>query len=199
MIRDKLIEMDACEEAIMWVGDKNLEQAWNDCHRGDWMLWLAAKIEVERKLIVRAACACARLALPHVPTGETRPLISIETAEKWSDGEATIEEVRKAADATYADVAYTAANAAAYAAARAAYAAYAYAAYTAANAAVYAANAAVYAANARATAYAADAVYAAARAADAANAAVYAANARDQCRKECANSIRQIIPISNMR
>ena len=99
---DKLIELGACEEAIQWVGDRTLEEAWTDCHRGDWMLWLADEIHVNRKLIVKAACACARLALPHVPAGETRPLIAIETAEKWCEGEATIEEVRKAAEAAYA-------------------------------------------------------------------------------------------------
>ncbi len=96
-----------------------------------------------------AACACARLSLVHVPSGEERPRIAIETAESWCRGEANIEQVREARR-----------NAAAYAAA--AYAAYAYdaAAYDAAAAAAYAA-------------YAVDAA-----AYDAAAAAAYAARAR---------------------
>jgi len=144
------------------------------------MLWLAAKIEVDRKLIVKAACQCARLALPHVPAGETRPLIAIETTEKWCEGEATIEEVRKAAEAAYA-----AAYATVYAAARAAYAAARAAAY-----AVDYAAAAVYAAAYAAAAYAA---------AYAACAAAAVADVRNRCLKECADIIKQIIPISSIR
>ncbi len=192
MIRDKLIEMDACEEAIMWVGDKNLEQAWNDCHRGDWMLWLAGRFHVNRKLIVKAACACARLALPHVPAGETRPLIAIETTEKWCDGEATIEEVRKAAEAAHAAAA--AAARAAHAAAANAYADDACAAAAAARAAHAAAYAAC--AAARAAAYAVDATY---TAVDAAAYAIDAAvDARKQCLRECADIVRQTIPLSRI-
>jgi hypothetical protein len=121
------------------------------------MLWLAAKAGVERKIVVLAACAVARTALKHVKPGELRPLKAIETAEAWTRGEATLEEVRRAAAAANAAAYAAAANAAAYAAANAA----AYAAANAANAA----NAADYAAYA--------AAYAAANAA-AANAAAYA-------------------------
>ena len=217
---DKLIELNACEEAIQWVGDKTLERAWKECHRGDWMLWLADEIHVNQKLIVKAACTCARLALPHVPAGETRPLIAIETTEKWCEGEATIEEVRKAAEAAYAaraaaDAACAAARAA-YAAARAAAAAddAAGAVYAAAIDADYAVDAAVdaaYAVDAAVdAAYAAidadyavdaviDAAYAACAYARAAYAVDAAVDARKQCLRECADIVRQIIPVASMR
>ncbi len=94
--------LDACHEAREWAAGKTLEQAWAECPRGDWMLWLAGMLDVDRKVLVRAACACARLALPHVPAGELRPLKSIEAAEAWTRGEATIEDVRAAADAAWA-------------------------------------------------------------------------------------------------
>lgn len=61
------------------------------------MLWLADRVEVDRRLIVRAACACARPGLKFIPKGELRPRIAIETAERWVRGNATIEEVRAAA------------------------------------------------------------------------------------------------------
>jgi hypothetical protein len=105
------------------------------------MLWIAARLEIDRKLIVSAACLCARQSLVHVRPGEDRPRIAIETAERWVRGEATIKEVRAArraaayaaaADAAAADAADDAAYAyadAAYAAAYAADAAYADAAY----------------------------------------------------------------------
>lgn len=58
--------------------------------------------KVDRHLVVRAACACARTALQHVPDGEDRPRIAIETAEAWCRGEATSEQVRVAADTVLA-------------------------------------------------------------------------------------------------
>ena len=94
-----LTRLDACREARKWAAGKTLEQAWNECPRGDWLLWLAGQLDVDRKLLVRAACQCARLALLHVPAGETRPLEALETAEAWTRGEATIEDVRAAAEA----------------------------------------------------------------------------------------------------
>jgi len=130
-------KMGACPEAVAWLAEhKNPTQAWRDCERGDWMLWLVGKLagpvgDPRRKKLVLAACGCARLSLKYVKAGEERPRIAIETAEKWARGKATIEEVRIAAYAAYA-AAY-AVYAAAYAAYAAAYAAYAaaYAAYAA--------------------------------------------------------------------
>jgi hypothetical protein len=119
----------ACSEASAFqasVAELTPSAQWRACRRGGWLLWYCARVGVDHKLLVRAACACARLALRYVPAGEPRPLAAIETAERWCDGAATLAEVRAAAHAAYA-AAY---NAAAYAAAVAAYAAadaYAYA------------------------------------------------------------------------
>ena len=96
-----LKQMHACPEAVEWVGDRDLAKAWAECERADWMIWFAAK-KADRKLVVLAECACARPALKYVPEGEDWPRIAIETAEAWARGEATIEQVRTAADAAYA-------------------------------------------------------------------------------------------------
>ena len=161
MLRDRLVKMGACEDAVAWVGDRDITAAWAECDRADWMLWLAGRV-VARKTVVLAACACARTALRYVLAGEDRPRVAIETAERWARGEATIAEVRSAAAAAAAYAADDAAYAAAYAADAAAYAADA-AAYAAADAA---AAAAAYAADYAAYAAAAAAAYAAADAAD---------------------------------
>jgi hypothetical protein len=95
-----LTRLGACPPALDWALDRRGQPArrvWNACPRGDWLLWLAAKLEVDRRLVVLAACDCARLALKHLSTvGDARPHIAIETAERWARGEATIEEVRAA-------------------------------------------------------------------------------------------------------
>ena len=115
-----LESLDACPEAREWAaGYSTLAEAWTACDRADWLLWYAGRHgDVDRRLLVRAACACARTALPHVPPGEDRPRLAIELAEAWCNGRATIVEVRTAANA-----AANAANAAADAAYAAAYAA----------------------------------------------------------------------------
>jgi hypothetical protein len=94
---DALVALDACDEAVEWAhGYDSLEAAWADCQRGDWMLWLAGHCAGDqpysdaRRPLVLAACACARLALPHVPAGEDRPRVAIETAEAWARGDAGV-------------------------------------------------------------------------------------------------------------
>jgi hypothetical protein len=148
---EKLLPRNACQPAREWIlslpASTTARQAWQQCQRGDWMLWvigaLAGPSESEsRKRLVLCACECARLALKHVPAGEERPRICIETAEAWARGEASVDQVYDAARAAYAayaayaDYAASVADYAAYAASATAYADYAasvadYAAYAA--------------------------------------------------------------------
>ena len=176
----KLIDLNACSEAVEWVKtQKNAEQAWNNCDRGDWMLWLIGKtiagepMSDERKPLVLAACDCAEFALKYVPKGEDRPRKAIEIARKWANGDSSISQqiIRSTADA----------------------AAYAADAADAADAAAYAADAAAYTA-----AYTADAAaYAAAAAYTAADAAAYAADAaKEKILKQCADIVRKHYPKS---
>ena len=166
-----LRDLGACEEARRHAYASNalsFADFWSSVERPDWLFWLAGRL-LDRKLIVRAACACARTALQYVKPDEDRPRKAIEMAEAWTRDEATLAQVRDAAayaaDTTAA--AYAAyADATAYAAGATAYTAAAYAAGAAASAAY-------------ADAYAADAAAAYAAAADAADA--YAA---DAARKE---------------
>jgi hypothetical protein len=134
----KLNTLRACKDAVEYAkGFETFAEAWNKCERGDWMLWIAAKVTYDRKQLVRAACECARLALPYVKKGELRPLRAIEIAEAWTKGEATLEDVHSAASAADdASAVDDAAYAAAYAAFSAAHAAFstfypAYASYAA--------------------------------------------------------------------
>jgi hypothetical protein len=162
-----LTKEKACSEAMEWLEARDGRQAWEECPRGDWLLWWAVKRKIDRKLLVMATCGCARLASLHVKAGELRPLKAIETAEAWCRGEVALKEVH--------DAAYAAAAAGAYAASYAAYAAAA-AAYAADYAAPYAAAAA--------------AAYAARAAADAAD----ASDAREKIQQECADIVRRMIP-----
>jgi hypothetical protein len=137
-MKHKLIEMNACSEAIEWIEDRTLEQAWNECERGDWMLWLAQKKGVDLRKLTLAKARCVKL-VTHLMEDE-RSRNAVEVAERYGLGEATREELEAAYVAAYvAASAASAAYAASDAAAAAAYAdddaytddAYAAAAYTA--------------------------------------------------------------------
>ena len=117
----KLVEIlasrRACEPALKWLKKRNSDEMWEQCNRPDWLLWWAAPYVAHTELVL-VACQCARLALPHVAAGELRPLRAIETAEAWTRGETTLEDVIIAASAAAdaASAAADAANAAAFAA-----------------------------------------------------------------------------------
>ena len=100
-------DLNACREAVAWARTMETpELAWAACTRGDWMLWIAGGMAGDpgrdrRRILALAACECARLALPYVRAGERRPLIAIETAERWARGDhgVTMDDVRRAAAA----------------------------------------------------------------------------------------------------
>jgi hypothetical protein len=97
-----LRRLDACPEGRKWAAERTAEQAWDECDRGDWLLWWAARAGAHRKVLVAVCCRIARTALRFVPAGELwRPMGAIETAERWCQGKATIEEVMKASEPAY--------------------------------------------------------------------------------------------------
>jgi hypothetical protein len=123
---------------------------WDKCPRVDWLLWLYERTPNPDQHALRLfACACVR----GTPLADGRTVwdlltdpiskAAVETAEKFTRGEVTEEELRAAANAAAANAANAAAAYAANAAANTAYAAAANAAYAAANTA----NAAYAAAN----------------------------------------------------
>ena len=158
----------------------DLYRVWQECERGDWLIWLLDKTNnIDKAIAVRLAIECARHVLPIYEVkspGDKRPREAIQAAEKWSNQ--PTEENKKFASAAYpaAYSAYSAASAATYASAAAASAAAASA--SAASAAAAAdASAAAAAAVASASAAAAASAYAASASAASAAAAADAAAA----------------------
>ena len=190
--KDLLIDINACEEARLWAGDRTIEEVLRDSWRGDWLLWLAKKLDLPFNKLTLAKARCAKTVI-HLMKDE-RSVDAVNVAEKFGLDECTLEELNNAyaaadaaaadadADAYAAAAAYTAypvyAAAYAYAAAADAYANAAAAAAAAADADADAADAATYAADVYAYANAADVANAAADAA-----AVYAAAADAAARK----------------
>ena len=137
MITTKQMEIEKfnpCREALVFRSQySSFKEAWEACPRGDWMLWIAQKLEVDLMPMTKAKALCA-LTVRHLMK-DPRSINACEVALRFADGLATRDELDNAADA--ADAADASAADAAYAAA---VAAAAYAAYAAAKADAYAAS-----------------------------------------------------------
>ena len=160
---------DACSPAMEWLGNRTPEQTFKECHRADWLLfWISRAV---------------RSNLPGYPSLDQLKKCAIEIArkvkhlckdERINEVFTLLDEYLKTGDKEIARKARELAWKVRHAAA----------AYADADAA---ADAAAYAA-----AYADAAAYAAAYA----DAAAYAAAARDKMRLECADLVRELLPIN---
>ena len=178
--QDLLKSINACVEAREWAEGKTSDEVIDTCHRGDWLLWLARKLDMDIRKLTLAKGHCANT-VRHLMKDE-RSINAVDAAIAFGEGKISTNELKAAADAAAAD-------AAAYAAAAddAADAAAAVAVYSAA----YATATATADATATATADAAYAyayAYAYTTAADAA-----AAVARDENMQITADICRQYI------
>ncbi len=152
--REVIKQFRPCGSSVEWLGERTLNEMVNDCHRGDWLLWIGKRAGIDLQKLTLAKGLIAQQ-VEHLMKDQ-RSKNAVTAAIAFGRGEISRIEL-------------DAASAAAAAAAAAAYAA------DAASAAAYAADAAAAAdaasAAADADAYAADAASAAAYAADAASAA----------------------------
>ena len=117
-----LKNLKACDKAIEWVEDKTIEEAVNECPRGDWTLWLAQGLKADVRLITLAKGHCANT-VRHLMK-DKRSIKAVDTAIAFGSGEATIEELMDAhggaasaasaydASCAYDSVAFSAASAA---------------------------------------------------------------------------------------
>ena len=151
-LKNFLKKHDACEDGYIFAKDLTLEQFLDTCPRGDWILWLFAKINPESlKELSLAKGHCANT-VRHLMKDD-RSVEAVDAAIKFGEGKISKKELDNAHDDAYDAAIYTASAAAASAAAYASAAA-ASAAASAADASAASASAAAYAADASADAYA---------------------------------------------
>lgn len=108
----------ACNPSIQWIEEKNiqsLEEAWNACERGDWLLWMATKLKVNKRKLVLCAALCAHTVVQRMQDARSRDAVRV--AFLWGRGKATDEQLSSARKAAWAA---TGGSGAAAAAARAA-------------------------------------------------------------------------------
>lgn len=194
-INDLLLELNPCGDGYEWAKDKSVEEIVKTCPRGDWLLWLAKKLNMDIRLLTLAKGRCAETVI-HLMKDE-RSRKAVEVAISFGNGDATREQL----DAASKAAAIATSDAVAFASALASAAAVAYdttyEVYTSASAASTAAYAVTFAASA---AYAAvSSIYADSSAFEAAAAFASGSGAtdREKARKEnlllTANICRNIL------
>ena len=108
-----------CKPCLKWYqGYDSFEQAWNECHRGDWMIRLAHNIGVNDRLLTLTKARHAKLVL-HLMKDQ-RSINAVHAAEAYGKGEISRDELdRYASEArrVYFNSAYNLTSYAAYSAA----------------------------------------------------------------------------------
>jgi hypothetical protein len=90
-----LQRLNACKSARDWAGDKTWQEVYNTCERGDWLLWLFAKTNLDdKRLRVLAAAKCAEQVI-HLMDNE-RSVNAVKVAIAYGEGNATDNELREA-------------------------------------------------------------------------------------------------------
>ena len=88
-------KLRACSDAITFVSRfTTIEEAWDDCYRGDWMLWFAYAVNVPMTALTLAKAMCADTAR-HFMT-DPRSRLSVDTAKEFSKGGVSLYTLRTA-------------------------------------------------------------------------------------------------------
>ena len=58
--QDLLEQLNACSEARRDAKGKSLTEVWSTCKRGDWMLWIAIRLQVPHTMLVLAVDAITK-------------------------------------------------------------------------------------------------------------------------------------------
>jgi hypothetical protein len=96
-MKELLIKLNACKEAIEWAGDRTIEEIVKDCYRGDWLLWLAKEIDIELQPLTLAKGHCANT-VRHLMKNR-KSIKAVDMAIAFGEGRATMEELNNAATA----------------------------------------------------------------------------------------------------
>ena len=111
-MKTEIDKFNPCIEARQFRNKfESFEQAWKACHRGDWMLWIAKRLDVDNRMITLAKGYCANTVIKLMKDERSRE--AVRTAIKYGKGLIELSELDAAYAAAY-DAAYAAAYAAAY-------------------------------------------------------------------------------------
>ena len=87
-VADWLRERGAHHDVVEWATpfENDLARLWAECPRGDWLLGIAARAEVDSRALVRAARACVELARDQAPDDDPRIAAALSATDRWLSG-----------------------------------------------------------------------------------------------------------------
>jgi len=106
-LQDFLRAQGACKGARAWSKGKSFEEAYAQCPRGDWLLWLYGKLypdfntypkQVRKRVLVAGLVAN----LVRDKMTDERSVAAVDAAIAFGNGEIGIDSLNKAANAAYA-------------------------------------------------------------------------------------------------
>lgn len=110
IFKQLLIKLDACNDAKIWAGDMTIEEVIRNSERGDWLLWLAKKVDIPIRPLTLAKARCAKTVI-HLMKDQ-KSIDAVNLAEKFGlTDEVSLDDLKvasKAAAAAYAADAATA-------------------------------------------------------------------------------------------
>ena len=96
-LKELLIQFDACTQTREWVGNKTIEEVVKECHRGDWLLYLAKLIKLPERKIISCAGHCVNTVRNLMKDERTIKLLDM--CMKFEDESISFEELEVARDA----------------------------------------------------------------------------------------------------
>lgn len=87
-----LHEMGACLTAVEWVGEKSIQEAWETCERGDWMLWFYTRYRPQDLQGLTLAKGHIVNTVRHLMTDQ-RSLDAVDMAIAFGDVRASIDQL----------------------------------------------------------------------------------------------------------
>jgi hypothetical protein len=98
------VPKDGCDrkQALIWAKpyEDNLELALQECSRGDWLVWMLARLGVAPQQLIHAVCQCFDLVFSEdlEAWGDLPFRRGYYAVERFLDGESTIEECENVLD-----------------------------------------------------------------------------------------------------
>lgn len=100
-MKTEIDKFEPCRDGLDFRKEfKTFEEAWNACELGDWMLWIAAKLEADIRILTLAKGLCANT-VKHLMK-DKRSIAAVDAAIAFGSGEIDGNEFKTAAYASHA-------------------------------------------------------------------------------------------------
>lgn len=91
---DWLWANNACRVGLAWVKEydiKSLEEAWTSCDKGEWLLWMAQRLGIDKCKLTICAALSAHTVVQYMEDERSREAVRV--AFLWGRGKATEKEL----------------------------------------------------------------------------------------------------------